>query len=217
VRKTVIGKTNWPLSEFQGKTVLENAVAKACTAKNVHWVVVTSANEDILEHVKELHGYDKLIVLPRPADFERIHETLNRTFDMVFNTLAERSIYPQAIMSMSLEYPFITSDSLDDAVNTLTLFNGDSLLSVRPDNRMYYQHIGHGMVPILDQDKFTKLEREALYKGAGGIVISTLKNYRVNNRMVGGKVGHIVMEQQEAFGVFSEFDLQLIKSLQLRP
>jgi hypothetical protein len=78
---------------------------------------------------------------------------------------------------------------------------------------MYYQHIGHGMVPILDQDKFTKFEREALYKGVGGIVLSTVKQFASTNKMISGKVGHIVVDERTAFGVFTDFDLKILRSL----
>ncbi len=98
-------------------------------------------------------------------------------------------------------------------MNTLTIFKSDSLLSVRPDNRMYYQHIGHGMVPILDQEKFTKLEREALYKGAGGVVVSTVSSFRTHGKMVAGKVGHIVVDQKTALSIQSEFDVYLAEKV----
>lgn len=213
VRKTMIDGANWPLFRYQNTTVLEHAIATASMASNVQWVVVSSADDEILKELDAIRGYDKLHIVKRPSAYERVHESLNKTFDLSLQDLAANAKYPQAIMSISLEYPNVTSAIIDDAVNTLTLFGGDSLLSVRPDNRMYYQHIGHGMVPILDQDKFTKFEREALYKGAGGIVISTLSNYRRNRRMVSGKVGHIVVDQQVAFGVFGEFDLRLFKAV----
>lgn len=212
VRNTFIGDVNWPLHVSDGRTILAHAIDKASRAKNVQWVVVISADDKILGHAQQ-QDCSKLMVMPRPAAYEKISEPLNKTFDLVLNEMAEKGMYPGAIMSVSLEYPFITSEIIDDAVNTLTLFNGDSLLSVRPDNRMYYQHVGHGMVPILDQDKFTKLEREALYKGAGGVVISTLENYHKNKRLVAGKVGHIVVGSEAAFSIRSTFDFNLFSSL----
>ncbi|TDQ09927.1 glycosyltransferase [Pedobacter metabolipauper] len=214
VRKTKMGQVNWPLFESNGKTVIESAIETACNAENVDWVVVTTSDEEVLNFIETKNvKHPKLFIIPRPESFARINESLNKTFDLVLDQLEYKNIRPEAMMSISIEYPFLKSDVIDDAINTLTIFKGDSLLSLRPDNRMYYQHIGHGMVPILDQDKFTKLEREALYKGAGGVVISTIKNYKRRQRMIGGKVGHIVVDQHTAFGVWSEYELNLIKNL----
>lgn len=214
VRNTMIGKTNWPLFEHEGKTMLEATIEKVSASDRVQWVVVTSADDNILEFIKtRANQYPKLQIVPRPEEFARVNESLTKTFGHVLDTLATQGIKPGAVMQVSVEFPFLTKDVIDDAVNTLAIFKGDSLLSVRPDNRMYYQHIGHGMVPILDQEKSTKLEREALYKGAGGVVIATVDSFRSHGKMVAGKVGHIVVDQKTAFFVQSEFDLLLVSKI----
>jgi glycosyltransferase involved in cell wall biosynthesis len=213
VRNTDIAGTSWPLYNWNGKTILEHAIEKACLAETLQWVVVSSADEEIINYAATLTQYSKLIVVKRPEEYTRVHEPLNKTIDLVLDTLKHKNVYPEALMTISLEYPFVTTNDFDDAVRTLSLFKSDSLLSVRPDNRMYYQHVGHGMVPILDQDKFTKLEREALYKGAGGVVISTLENYHKNKRLVAGKVGHFVVNQKVALGISSNFEFLMFKGL----
>jgi len=65
------------------------------------------------------------------------------------------------------------------------------------------------MKPILNMDKFTKLEREALYKNIGGIMLTNLKYFESQHQLLGGKVGHIVIGQKEAHGVFSKYDLDI--------
>jgi glycosyltransferase involved in cell wall biosynthesis len=214
VRNTMIGKVNWPLHELELKSILETVLEKAVTSEKINWVVVTSSDKNILEFLTEKkNNWPKLQVIPRPIAFEAVNESLFKTFEHVLSQLALQGIVPQAILSASLEYPFITTDVFDDAVNTLAIFRSDSLLSVRPDNRMYYQHVGHGMVPILDQDKFTKLEREALYKSAGGVVISTVENLMKNKKMVAGKVGHIVVDQRTAFMVQTPLDIVMADAI----
>lgn len=214
VRSTLIGDVNWPLYKIDDKTIIEHAIEKAVSTKTISWIVITTADEGILNYLAEANDHEgRVKIVKRPESYARVHESLNKTIDLVLETMAKSNIYPKAIMTLSLEYPLVSYHDLDDAVRTMALFKCDSLLSVRPDNRMYYQHVGHGMVPILDQDKFTKLEREALYKGAGGIVISTMDNYRRNRRLVGGKVGHIVLGSEAAFQINSFFDFTLFSSL----
>ncbi len=214
VRNTMIGDTNWPLSGYSGRTVLKDAIEKIATSEKIQYVVATSSDANILDY---LHGETfekrKLYIIERPPRFAQANESLGKTIELVLKELAMLDIHPEAVMTVALEYPFLTPDVLDDAVNTLAIFKSDALLSVRPDNRMYYQHVGHGMVPLMDQDKFTKLEREALYKGAGGIVLSTVDNFRKNKKMISGKVGHIVVNEQVAFGVFNSFDLKIFDYL----
>ena len=61
---------------------------------------------------------------------------------------------------MFLEYPFVESNILDDAIQTMAIFNLDSLISVRQDNSLFYNHDGNGMKAVNDQDKFTKMEEK---------------------------------------------------------
>jgi len=120
---------------------------------------------------------------------------------------------PAALAILAIEFPFTGSSVIDDAVNTLYLFNSDSLISVRPDTHTFFQHHGHGMQPILNQEKFTKLEREALYKYTGGISLTKTKVFWEEQKFITAKVGHIVIDQQASLGVYSEYDLKLARLL----
>ena len=65
------------------------------------------------------------------------------------------------------------------------------------------------MSAILDQEKFTRLEREALYRAAGGIMASTLSSFKKHTKVNAGRMSHVVVDELSAFGVFSEFDFEL--------
>lgn len=210
VRATLIEKTCWPLWELNGKSVLERLIDKVASASRVSAVVVTTADDNILEYLAGKNVRNpKLSIIRRPAEFAAINESLYRTFDYVLQQLPG-SVHPDAVLSVSTEYPFITAELIDDVINTLAIFKADSLLTVRPDNRTYYQHNGAGMKPIMDQEKFTRLEREAIYKPVGGLVISTVESLRKTGSMLGGKVGHVVVNSKVAFEVQTGFDFDLI-------
>ena len=214
VRNTFIRDVNWPLYQIDGKSVLERKVAECSRSKRIKSVVVSSSDREILNHCQEWsQRYENLHVIERPRTFAQTNESLAKTIEQAVSYVQEQGTTLEAVMSVSLEYPFVAADVMDDAINTLVLFSSDTVLSVRPDNRTYYQHTGHSLQPILDQDKFTKLEREALYKGAGGIVVSTLDNFLKHQRLISGKISHVVVDQKTAFGVFSELDFKLVHAL----
>ena len=67
---------------------------------------------------------------------------------------------------------------------------------------------------ILEQaNNFTHLEREALYKAVGGIQLSKVAAFREHQKIQAGNIGHIVVDQKSAIGIFSGFDLQLANLL----
>jgi CMP-N-acetylneuraminic acid synthetase len=213
VRNTFINKINWPLfKKLNDKSILELALEKLENSKKIDWIVVTSSDTEILDFIKSKKlNFSKLLIVERPFQLSKSGETLNSTFNFILDTVSQKQIYPEAILSFSLDYPFVTTDIVDDAINTLTIFNADSLISVRPDNKMYFQHIGHGLIPILEQDKFTRLEREALYKAQGGIMLSRVDNFKNSGKMLSGKVGHIVVDEKISFGVFSTWDFSVFE------
>ncbi|MAZ42305.1 MAG: hypothetical protein CMB93_05940, partial [Flammeovirgaceae bacterium] len=115
---------------------------------------------------------------------------------------------------ITLEYPLIRREHIDDAINTMALFGTDSIISVRPDNAIFYQHHGDGLHPILNRDKFTKLEREALFKQLGGITVVRKVAFDESKQMLCGKVGHVVIDQKAGLGLFSNIDFEIIRYYQ---
>lgn len=214
LRSAFIGDVNWPLHKVDGKTILERKVETCIDAKKIDHIIISSADEDTLKHAKaSFDQHEKVDAIERPKAFSQPNETLKDTIDQALKFAEEKYGEFEAIMAVSLEYPFTKSDIMDDAINTMTLFKSDAILSVRPDNRMYYQHTGHSLKPILDQNKFTKLEREALYKGVGGVVLATKENFIRSGTLVSGSISHIVVDQKTAFGVFSGFDFHICNML----
>ena len=215
VRNTFIGKVNWPLLVMEdGKSILEKKVETCLAVNSIKAVSITTSDDDIFDHASAIfRNVDRVFVIRRPREFAGPNETLERTLQLALAEISEKGISVDTVISVSLEYPFLTADVIDDAVNSLVLFQSDSVLSVRPDNHLYYQHTGHSLKPILDQDKFTKLEREALYKGAGGVVVARVNSFETSGKMISGRVSHVVVDQKNAFGVFGPFDLQVFRAL----
>lgn len=214
VRNTRINGESWPLYPQKDSTVLANKVQACLAATTCSCVYIVSEDRNILQYAREtFSGEARVKVLERPAKFAGPNQTLGDTVNLAVEDVIKQGIAAKFVMTAALEYPFVTAAILDDAVNTLLLFKSDAILSVRPDNKMYYRHTGHTLTPILDQEKFTRLEREAIYKAAGGIMLSTLSSFQANKKINTGKISHIVVDETAAFGVHSQFDFEVYKSL----
>lgn len=214
LRNTFYGKENLPFYKVDGQMLIELKIQELLSSKKINWIVATSSEKEIIQYLQTIAQSDnRFIIIERPEELSRQNVSLNQTYKHILEKLGEHDIYPEAIMSVALEFPFIKSDVFDDAVNTLSIFKADSLITVRPENRMFYQHKGDGMIPILDQDKFTKLEREALYRGAGGITLSLTQSFRDHNKITGGKVSHIILDEKSSFGILSAYDFEIFKKI----
>jgi CMP-N-acetylneuraminic acid synthetase len=139
--------------------------------------------------------------------------SLNPTINLVIN-YPEFDIKDSDIMvACSPDYPFVGHQIIDEAVQNIQLFNADSVVSVRPDYANYYKHSGGGLVPVLDQQKFSKYERDLIYKYAGGIMVTIVKNYKRNKSMLSGRTSHVAINQLESFHVETTLDYEMFKVL----
>jgi len=210
-RNTRIKKQSWPLLKIgTGPSVLEKRVAEALKANSTKGVYIVSEDRELIDFAQQVFAQDpKVFVLERPAQLAGPNQTLGATVELAVNAAEKAGLSFESVLTLTLDYPYTEASIIDDAVNTLHLFKSDSVLTVRPDNKAYYRHNGHSLSAILDQEKFTRLEREALYRAAGGIMVSSLESFKKHTKVNAGRMSHVVVDELSAFGVFSEFDFEI--------
>jgi len=116
-------------------------------------------------------------------------------------------------MQMSFRTPFITSQVVDDAINTLKLFNSDKIICVTQENHQYYKHDGSGL-KNLTRSSNLKLERDTIYKQVMGFTITKKKSFFVKDKEL--KIGHIVLTNKQSFEINTEDDLKISNKISLK-
>ena len=193
---------------FGSHTLLEEKINQALESNFITKVIVTSPDENIKQLINDKYeNLDKVSFFYRDKSKTRINVDLNSTLELIVKKF--KNLDFKAITILAIEFPFLKPSKIDDAINTMVLFDADSLISVRNTNKLLFKHDGRGMNPILGMEKFTKMEREMLYFHSGGISVSTRKNFEKNNKMLSGKVGHILLDQKSAFEINTEFDMKI--------
>ena len=210
VRSLILKGQNWALTKLSEKTVIEHKVETCLNAMSVNHVVITTSEPHLFEVFELMFmSNNRVSVIKRPEELAKPTVTLSHTVDYVLNSL---DIHFDAIITAAIEYPFVEPSTVDEVVHSLVLFKADSVITVKAELNTFYRHNGKSFKPILDHDKHTKYEREALYKGVGGLVVSTSENFKSNRTMISNRVAHVLVDDKHAFGVFNEFDYELLKS-----
>jgi CMP-N-acetylneuraminic acid synthetase len=205
---------SYDMEELGNKRVIDWIIDEALLATRLSLLIVTTPDTEILEHITSRYGSNpSLLCLGRSVDEARLNVGLVQTINHVLKHPEVKKHQRQAILRLASEYPFINAANMDDAVNTLCIFGTDSLIGVRPDTSMFFQHDGGGLVPILNQDKFTRLEREALYRYVGGLTLTKLSLFKEKQAFLGGKLGHIVINQKSSHSIRCDYDLQIARYL----
>lgn len=189
---------------------ISRKVRQALMATNQVAVVITSPDENVQKALDlDLQENDSVLFHKRSEGLAQLNESLNGTIKEILDQ-PEIGIMPfESICLLTIEYPFLKPHKIDDAIHTMFLFGSDSLLSVKADNSLFYVHKGDGLHPILERDQFTKLEREALFRHSGGISVVRRSVFTSSGKLIDGLVGHMMIDKESSFGVFSQYDYEL--------
>lgn len=199
-------------TDIDGKSLLQNRVDSLIQADRVKKIVITSSSQEIGEQINAMYaGCDKVCFIQRPIELERMNVSLYETVEYIGKTELLNDY--SCVLVPAIEFPFINSDMLNDAVNSLFIFKSDSLISVRPIENTIYQHDGSGMKPIVDPLKVARIERDEMYNFSGGIIVTTINSLKKYKALICGKVSHIVISQKASLGVKSKLDILIAKAV----
>lgn len=200
-----------PLGEE--RLVIDWAIASALASRRIDLLVVTTSDPAIQAYLQQRYGdTPRVRCMPRPPELGRMNSRLEDTYAFILKQLAAE-FSPDIVVKMDVDYPFLESRYLDDAVNTLLLFEAQVVVSVRPETSVLYQHHGDGLVPVVNQDKFLRLEREALFKVVGGLAafLPSVLAQGLSAREL--RRGHVVIDQRSAHGLRSRYEYQVANML----
>jgi len=201
------------LRDLGDKKVIDWKIESALCAEMISKVIVTTPDPEITEYLKKNYSdIEKLHIHIRSPQLARFNIGLVDTIEKVFSDLG--FIKNSDIFTiLTINFPFITSKIIDTAIKTLQIFKSDTLISVRPDNNKFFQHSGGGMKAILNQDKFTKLERDELFRYSGGIIVTRKEFFEMNKEFMGGKIGHIIIDKFAAHFIQDSNDIAIAENI----
>lgn len=196
-----------------GTNLLKRKVEQILLSENIKQVVITSPDLAVKDLLKEFESNSKVVFHNRKQSDARYTQSLNPTIDEIVGETKKAGLDFDVVTLLTLEFPFVAANKIDDVINTMMVFGSDSIIGVRSDTSVFYQHHGDGLHPILERDKYTKLEREALFKQVGGIGAVTKETFLKEKKMIAGRVGHIMLDQRSSLGLFTKMDWEVAELL----
>lgn len=212
VRGTQFDPDSIIFRELGGTPILDFTIEAALQAKGVSETVVTTSDTGVIDYIRS--RYDgRVLVVERPAQLSRINTPLEATVGYALGEwIARRGRQPEALLMLYAEAPFRDARHVDMAINALRLFSTDCVVAVRPQQEVFYQHNGAGLVSV-QKTRALRLERENLYRETAGMHLVRTALFRENDRVVGGRIGHIVVDEKAGLVIRSELDLLLAQQL----
>lgn len=197
------------LKEIAGKPLIYYTISEVLKTELLDKVVVTSDSEKVLKYAED---FPKILGIKRSPELASPNSRIEPTVDYILTLLKKNQNYrPDAVMLLYTHTPIRKYIHIEKAIDTMLIFNVDSVVSVCEDLNFYYHHTKSGLAPLVNR-RFLRLERDALYKENGAIYLSKTSAIKKDN-FLGTKLGHIVMLPEESIKVDSEFNFWLAEKI----
>lgn len=198
------------LEKLGERRVIDWSVAAALAVSAVKRVVVTSPDAAVLAHVREIFsGESRVVAHERDMALARENSRLAET---MWDVIAGHGAGCDTLVFLAAENPFRGAAYVEKALGLMRIFEVDSVIGVTLENAAFYRHTGQGLEP-LRQNAELRLERDEIYRQAGGLCVTALSYFNANARLFGGRIGHVAIDKRAAMSVETPEDLDLMRFL----
>ena len=198
------------LTPFAGRPLIEYTLEAARRAGPWDTVFVTTDDTEVVEHCRRLGVAAGL----RPPHLSEPRARLSEVTDEAIARLErDEATYVDIVVVLSVHSPLRRPEHIRKAVDTLLLYDTDSVVSVYEDYDLHFVHGRDGLEPLnKGMLHRLRLEREALYVDNGAIR-ALWRDVLSASDLYGRRVGHVVMPWRESFQIKTAFDAWLIEEI----
>lgn len=207
VRGKKIDPNSDPLRKIGDKYLIEWTINSAIESNLLQDIVITSSDFALREFVNKKYG-NKVIWIERDKELSGINISIEKTAIHALNIYEKLNQKIDIVMMLYSEFPFRSTMYINQAIHMFQLHDVDSVSTVRKDEDMFFVHSGHGLEPW-HRSKKLRLERNDLYRRAGGLHLIKRDILIKQENMLYGKMGHVAIDEQAALKVRSDFDYQV--------
>jgi CMP-N-acetylneuraminic acid synthetase len=204
VTRNSVYSQNEPFVELSGKPLLWYTLNSISSSKLLDKVVLSSEDDEVLSYAKK---FSNIEVIKRSHEFEKSTMKMVDLLIDILNKMEMNSGYkPEAVCTLYISTPLRQGHHIDKAIDTMTIFDVESVISVEEELKHCYHHGKHGLVPINISENGMRIERQSIYKSNSAIFLSKTETIKGGN-LLGKKIGHIIMLPEESVKINSKYDL----------
>lgn len=203
---------NIVFKKFRGQQLIDYTLNTAVDAGLFEKIFITTDDKKVVDYCSGKDG--NIIAALRPPELSLPNVTASEIlFDAVNRMEQDYSVFPDILVLLSVNSPLHRPDFIRTAIDTLLLYNTDSVISVYEDDNLHFIH-GRDGLELLNEGmlKCLRIEREALYTYTGAITVVWRDCIREDD-MFGKKIGHVVTPRDESLPIRYLFDMWMIKQV----
>ena len=200
-----------PFWKLNGKFLIDWSIEAFKKANTVDKIIICTPDKNIINYIKKNYNTTDVISLRRPLNISYIGVNIIDTIDFIDTKLDIINNYDSFFLH-SIEAPFIEYHLIESALNILKIFDTDTVVSVKEENRHIFKHSGKGMKPVNYSEGIIRYEREKWYVNVTGFLLRNMSDFRKTKRLIGSKVGHVLFDKKSSLVIEDMHDLEFAKS-----
>lgn len=198
------------LYELDGRPLIAHSIEAALDADRVDRVTVSTESETIAEAARAAGA--KVPAL-RPESLADSHVQLPEVLVNHLDVLAASDAYePDVVVVLPYVTPLRSAEHVDEALDTMSIFSVDSVISVEQNPKFLWQPGKFGLEPLFEE-RLLREEKEGLYQENGALYVVDPRVVRNRSEIIGEHVGHVLMQRHTSVHVDSWLDLALCEQV----
>lgn len=199
-----------PFTNLAGKPLIWYTLNELENIKTLDRIVISSESDEVLDYAKK---FPRVEPLKREAEYTSSGLKMKVLLNHILGQLESSSGYkPDAVCTLYINTPLRRGHHIDKAVDTMVIFNVDSVVSAFEELSHCYHHGRYGLEPINTTEDGIRIERKAIYKENSAIFLTKSDVIKSGN-FLGKKIGHIIMLPEESIKINSNYDLWLAEKI----
>ena len=194
---------------FLGKPLISHSINYAQASSLIHKIYVSTDCNEIAKIASEKN----VDIIKRP---DSISDDFASTESAMIHAVESLNYTPDIIVLIQPTSPLRPKDSLNDALNSYLSNNYDSLLSISPTHRFFWEIDKDIAIPKYNfncrprRQDFKKGDMK--YVENGSLYITSYENLIKNKNRLGGKIGYVIFDEMYSYEIDSINDLRFLES-----
>ena len=213
-KNTYENMPNIVLRDFAGRPLIDYILEAAQQAQTFDAILVTTDDPRVVEYCRR---FPEVVAVERHEALSRPQTRLNHIlYDAVVRLEGDHDLHPDILVLLSVNSPLCRPEHIREAVDTLLLYNVDSVISVYEEYHLSFTHGENGLQPFNEgMLQGLRLEREAIYVADGAINV-VWRDVVTEADRYGRQIGHVVVPWDESFHIRNAFDAWMIENIVIR-
>ena len=196
--------------DFLGKPLVSHSIDYAMSGLKKESIYLSTDDDDI----KEIGLNKGIKIVDRPSNLASDEATTESAIDHVLDNCV---ILPEIIILLQPTSPLRPENSFNKLIEYFVSAQFDSLLTISPTHRFFWQIKGINATPLYDFNNRPRRqdmkEEDIKYIENGSVYAFTFNHFKKTGNRLGGKIGYYIFPEEYSIELDSISDWTYLESI----